>query len=683
MNFSFVFNSPKEQEKKKKTDLQAIGEKVTSFFWDVAPEHGFEMREGQQDMSFEIVDALIHDQHFAVEAGVGIGKSFGYLVPVLLYNKKMKKPVIVATSTIALQEQLWDDVHDVMPLLNTDPEVILAKGQTHYLCHKRANEYLSMDGAVIPKELADGIEEGFQERKQFPPFLPQNIWDKVNIQRFSMRNCGPCEKKCLYYAIRSQLRYTDGIVLCNQDFLTAHLRQIRRGQDGLINRDADLIVVDEAHNLDDKVRSATTERINQGKILGLIKSATNEVKPSDRQNVYAEANEAQRAIRTFFDCLKAQVQQQINNAQQDMRYADRFFFDDSAESIDLLRSMVDATKNAALSIQIYASFEYHGRSTAASDDLDELTENLTEMIEELDDYLLWIERKGSQAELVYCPKNTREFTKRLYFSGKARTILTSATLTNTTEGSLEDQYAYFISNTGFPTDEHGCLSEPKPSPYPYDEHSMIYYCDDLPHPTKEHEAFIEQGVQRLLEVLDISGGKALVLFTAKSDMEDVYSILSQKELPYKVLMQQSGSSQDQVLKEFRENTNSVLLGTGAYWEGISIEGKSLSNVVIFRLPFPVPDPIINYKASIADDALMDVNVPEMVIKLKQGIGRLIRNFTDTGIVCIIDRRLRDEPAERYHDIAWSSLPIKNRTKSLDELRRFYEGLSSANSETAK
>ena len=683
MNFSFVFNSPKEQEKKKKTDLQAIGEKVTSFFWDVAPEHGFEMREGQQDMSFEIVDALIHDQHFAVEAGVGIGKSFGYLVPVLLYNKKMKKPVIVATSTIALQEQLWDDVHDVMPLLNTDPEVILAKGQTHYLCHKRANEYLSMDGAVIPKELADGIEEGFQERKQFPPFLPQNIWDKVNIQRFSMRNCGPCEKKCLYYAIRSQLRYTDGIVLCNQDFLTAHLRQIRRGQDGLINRDADLIVVDEAHNLDDKVRSATTERINQGKILGLIKSATNEVKPSDRQNVYAEANEAQRAIRTFFDCLKAQVQQQINNVQQDMRYADRFFFDDSAESIDLLRSMVDATKNAALSIQIYASFEYHGRSTAASDDLDELTENLTEMIEELDDYLLWIERKGSQAELVYCPKNTREITKRLYFSGKARTILTSATLTNTTEGSLEDQYAYFISNTGFPTDEHGCLSEPKPSPYPYDEHSMIYYCDDLPHPTKEHEAFIEQGVQRLLEVLDISGGKALVLFTAKSDMEDVYSILSQKELPYKVLMQQSGSSQDQVLKEFRENTNSVLLGTGAYWEGISIEGKSLSNVVIFRLPFPVPDPIINYKASIPDDALMDVNVPEMVIKLKQGIGRLIRNFTDTGIVCIIDRRLRDEPAERYHDIAWSSLPIKNRTKSLDELRRFYEGLSSANSETAK
>ena len=674
MEFYFGFNTPEEQKKRRKADLSAIGEKVTSFFWDIAPENGFEMREGQQDMSFEIVDALIHDQHFAVEAGVGIGKSFGYLVPVLLYNKKMKRPVIVATSTIALQEQLWKDIHDVMPLLNLQPEVILAKGQTHYLCHKRADEFLSSNNADIPEELRDGIEKEYEERKQFPATLPQNIWDKVNVQRFSMRNCGSCEKKCLYYAIRSQLKYTDGIVLCNQDFLTAHLLQVRRGQDGLINRDADLIVVDEAHNLDDKVRSATTERVNQGMLFGLIKNATNEIKAADRQNVYRESNEAQKAIHTFFDCLKAQMQKQIDDSQQDMRYADRFFFDNSKESIDLLRGMTEAIKSLALSIQVYTSFDYNNRSTAASDELDALSENLAEMIDELEDNLLWIERRGSNAELVYCPKNTRRITNRLYFSGSEKTILTSATLTNANDGSLEDQYSYFISNTGFPTDEHGCLSEPKPSPYPYDEHSMIYYCDDLPHPTREHEAFIDKGVQRLLEVLDISGGKALVLFTAKTDMEEVYSILSKMDLPYKILMQQSGSSQDKVLNKFKEDTNSVLLGTGAYWEGISIEGKSLSNVVIFRLPFPVPDPIIEYKASIAKDALMDVRVPEMVIKLKQGIGRLIRNFTDTGIVCIIDRRLRDEPPERYHDIAWASLPIKNRTNDLNELRKFYESL---------
>lgn len=476
MSYYFGFNTPEEQKKKRKSDLTAIGEKVTSFFWDIAPANGFEMREGQQDMSFEIVDALIHDQHFAVEAGVGIGKSFGYLVPVLLYNKRMKKPVIVATSTIALQEQLWDDIHIVMKLLNLQPEVILAKGQTHYLCHKRADEHINTADAVIPDELQIGLESGFQDRKQFSQTLPQNIWDKVNVQRFSMRNCSGCEKKCLYHAIRSKIKYTDGIILCNQDFLTAHLQQIRGWQDGLINREADLIVVDEAHNLDDKVRSATTKRINQGMLLGLIKSATNEVKAADRQNIYGDVEDAKKSISVFFDRLKAQMQEQIDHSRQDMRYADRFFFDGGENSI----------------------------------------------------------------------------------------------------------------------------------------------------------------------------------------------------------MQQPGSSQDKILNEFREDTNSVLLGTGAYWEGISIEGKSLSNVVIFRLPFPVPDPIIEYKASIAKDALMDVRVPEMIIKLKQGIGRLIRNFSDTGIVCIIDPRLRDDPPAKYHDIVWESLPIKNKTNSLDKLKRFFDSLSSLN-----
>jgi ATP-dependent DNA helicase DinG len=152
-------------------------------------------------------------------------------------------------------------------------------------------------------------------------------------------------------------------------------------------------------------------------------------------------------------------------------------------------------------------------------------------------------------------------------------------------------------------------------------------------------------------------------------LEAVYSILSRRNCVKNLDAAArliSGSSSQRVQGKHQ----SVLLGmgiTGRYQH----EGKSLSNVVIFRLPFPVPDPIINYKASIERNALMDVNVPEMVIKLKQGIGRLIRNFTDTGIVCIIDPRLRDVPAERYHDIAWTHpFPLKTEQKCLDMLRKF-------------
>ena len=150
--FYFGFNTSEERKKRRKAELYSMSEQVSTFFWDEAPQHGLEMREGQQDMSFEIVDALINDQHFAIEAGVGIGKSFGYLVPVLLYSKRMNKPVIIATSTIALQEQLWRDVHAVMPLLGLNRGVILAKGQTHYLCNKRADEYTPYTFPIITEQ---------------------------------------------------------------------------------------------------------------------------------------------------------------------------------------------------------------------------------------------------------------------------------------------------------------------------------------------------------------------------------------------------------------------------------------------------------------------------------------------------------------------------------------------------
>ena len=123
--------------------------------------------------------------------------------------------------------------------------------------------------------------------------------------------------------------------------------------------------------------------------------------------------------------------------------------------------------------------------------------------------------------------------------------------------------------------------------------------------------------------------------------------------------------------EFKADTNSVLLGTGSYWEGISIEGKTLSNLIIFRLPFPVPEPIIDYKRSISKDGLMDVSVPEMVIKLKQGIGRLIRNKNDSGIVSIIDPRLGDNSNVPYKQLTWDALPIKNRTSDIEKAKEFY------------
>lgn len=672
-----IFDSERQAILRKR-QLYWISQKVSSFFWEPSPERpDFESREGQQDMAFEIMDAIIAGRHILVEAGVGIGKSYAYLVPLLLCNAVLRKPVVVATSTIALQEQLLGDVKYLQAQLGLQQEVVLAKGQTHYLCRKRAESYLKRPDAVYADELRFLIAKGFQDRTDFPGDVPQSLWKSINIVRFSRRGCESCPYPCQYRQIRENLMRTSGVILCNQDFLTSHFLQLDRGQKGLINSTVELAVIDEAHNLEAKVRSATTERIGQNSLLGLLHATQNSLKAEYRAEVQGQVDLTQKIARKFFRHLQGQVERKISGSAQNMKYADRFFFDADTTTLSLLRKLADEVADLSRDIQILTTYDRRRDDKfSALDDFEAAAVALQELMDDIEKNLLWIEGRGNHAELVYCPKNTKEVISRLYFRQGIRMILTSATLTEAAQDSLEKAYSYFIRSTGFPFDKDGILAEPKPSPFPYDAHSMIYYCDDLPHPTKEHEAFVRQGVERLIEILDISQGKALVLFTAKTDLEEAFAILQKKKLPYKILIQQPGASQDQVLKEFREDENSVLLGTGAYWEGIDVRGKSLSNLVIFRLPFPVPDPIIEYKASLAKNQLMEVRVPEMIIKLKQGIGRLIRGFSDTGIVSIIDPRLRDKPATPYRDITWASLPIHNRTTSLNELREFYYALDS-------
>ena len=176
------------------------------------------------------------------------------------------------------------------------------------------------------------------------------------------------------------------------------------------------------------------------------------------------------------------------------------------------------------------------------------------------------------------------------------------------------------------------------------------------------------------KILDISQGKALILFTSKADMNAVYTRLKALNLNYTLIKQNEISSQQQLIHKFKQDVNSVLLGTGVFWEGISIEGIALSNLIIYKLPFPLPEPIINEKCKRSKNPLEEVLVPEMIIKLKQGVGRLIRNKTDKGIVSIIDSRLGDKSKASYKEKVWQALPIKQRTNSLKELQSFYDNL---------
>ena len=242
-------------------------------------------------------------------------------------------------------------------------------------------------------------------------------------------------------------------------------------------------------------------------------------------------------------------------------------------------------------------------------------------------------------------------------------IFTSATLS-----VGKNDFSYFMNSLGVSENTPRLtLENSYESPYNYDENTLLYCCSELANP-KDRVNYLEQLTEKIKELIKITNGKALVLFTSKSDMQYVYHKIGNKLNDINIFIQNDGSSQDKVKNDFKNDINSVLFSTGIFWEGIDIKGESLSNLIIARLPFPVVDPVIEYKKSLYNkNGFKKVYIPEMLIKLKQGVGRLIRSETDKGIVCILDSRL-----PKYETVIKETIPIKNFVYSIDEVKKFVE-----------
>lgn len=670
-----------QAERKKK--FLKIGEDVFSFFMDKATEAGFEEREGQWEMSCEIVEGLRDKKHVLVEAGVGIGKSFAYIVPILYYIKTYRRPVVIATSTIALQEQLTGDIDKIMDMLNYDVEVLIAKGQNHFLCKNRLEECFTREFLEEKEEhqiIYNTVRKFGKEKSDWNIAIPDAIWNRINVKEYKAQFCrDKCSYRdsCHYYDLRQKMMYTHGIIVCNQDLLAVNMHKRASLRRQLMSEDIGIIVVDEAHNLESKVRSSVTSYITLSKLKDAMLAAGKAVNAYDNE-FNKELENAESLANNVFKSLLKQMDEQDKEAEKRGQDVDRYYVKMiGAECKKLTRLLEDISFKASMAFGDFTG--------------DRHRKNYDEELEQLEDYvqffeslnkenssndIFWMERdRGLRGvkwiRLYSCPKEVDRIIDKIMFEeSELSVVLTSATITSGKSENYIKSYAYFMKNTGFPA-KRGMICEPKISPFNYDEHAMIYYTEHMPHPTNERDKFIEEGVKEIIRLLQISNGKALILFTAKTDMNAVYDKLKEEKLPFKILMQQGNSKQSETLEKFRKDTNSVLLGTGSYWEGINIEGLSLSHVIIFRLPFPVREPIIDYKYQQCNNGLMEVSVPEMIIKLKQGIGRLIRSENDKGIVSIIDSRVGEKSKAPYKHIIWESLPIKNRTNKIEEIADFY------------
>lgn len=615
---------------------------------------GYEDREEQQNMSMDIVQAIEDNQNIIIEAGVGIGKSYAYLIPLMLYHIKTNKPFIISTSTIALQEQLKRDIIALNTILNWSVPSIIAKGRTHYICKKKA----------IASNLLQEIEKNSSEidRVDFDNFNDLE-WNKICVDKCKFKEC-EYYNSCQFLELREKIREFQGAIICNHDLLLENQKR-KNEYRKLILPDVKFIVLDEAHNLEEKGRNSFKKEIRLQECQELINKTQ---KTLSRFHYYdlEKIKEAQTTISIIFRILKKQVEKQIQDAIDEKRIIEKNDLEIckvfcTQELINYASKFYKTIYDLNIAIQ---SMDY-----SDSDDIDNLIsdlENLEDIFKNLkgeeSNNIFWIDNK-KKIVLNTCSKYVNEQIKEVLFDDKdSIKILTSATLN--TSGNDEILYEYFTRNVGLDIDDKLFLSEPKPSPFDYENNMLCYCCKDITPPNGNRDNYIKDITRKIIELLNITQGKTLVLFTSKADMKLVYKNLKAEKLPYDILIQNDGASQNTKKESFKNNINSVLLSTGSFWEGIDIKGKSLSNVIIVRLPFPIPTPIIEYKCSVVNNN-EQVLIPEMKIKLKQGIGRLIRGKDDVGIVSILDSRI-----EKHINKVLECIPTSNITYSIEDVSKF-------------
>ncbi len=652
-------------------DDELIFEKVDNFFEQTKNSKTLEYREGQHTMALDVLDAITNKEILLIEAGVGIGKSYAYLIP-LLYSYQEKeefKGFIISTSTIALQEQLKEVILFLSKTLNINIPVVVAKGKTNYLCLKKLRTLCDEETDEKQKEIYKNLlNQALQSESLTKESVGEETWQKIHITNCNFQNC-PEYYQCPYIIERNKFS-NQGAIICNHDMLIQNTMKI--GEKSQLFRTPNALVIDEAHCLEERARNASTRKLSKEQISRHITS------------IYIELAKVNDTLNTIFDTSYHLLDKVFTLATE---HATELPESGCIEQEELLE--YDSEKHYPLILtpdfkqtvkefvayleKIIELYRLYEKSMGLSQRRNyiqklEMDKSVFQdiLLNEKSDYLYWLQfnnHKGELPSIYSCPKQMNKILSHVLEDKRYGKILTSATLT-----TKKDDYSYFSNNIGL-DDVVGCkvLKEfAISSPYDYQNNSLIYYDENIPSP-KEKDAYLEEMFLKIRVLLRMTDGRSLVLFTSKEDMQQVYERFQQRKIfDFPIYMQTSGM-EDVLKRKFMEEEKSCLFATGAFWEGIDIQGKSLSSVIIARLPFPTVDIITAEKANRYQNGFKEVYLPEMILKLKQGIGRAIRAEEDKALITILDSRVKRFEENHHIFSNFSSYPV---TDNMREVRKF-------------
>jgi ATP-dependent DNA helicase DinG len=621
---------------------------------------GFAVRDVQVAMAERVADALATRTHLIVEAGTGTGKTFAYLVPALLSNRR----VLVSTATRALQEQLFHrDLPAVSRALGRPVRVALLKGRANYLCRHRlglAEQQAYARGLRRELALAVGrVREWVQTTRTGDiaelAVLPEAdpVWPFVTSTR---DNClgAQCEElgRCHVALARREAQGAD-IVIVNHHLLMADLMLKEEGFADLLPG-ADAVIVDEAHQLPDIAAQFLGFSVSTRQLAHLARDLAAELvaTPHADPRLAVGAQTLERLLGDAHDALGGGPDRRAFDAWPGV------FVEVLVELCGTLDGLTDALEAPAR--------ESSGIGAVRRRTL-ELNERLERLIAAADDPRIahgvrWVDRTQRSFVAQFVPVDVASEFAALVAARPNAWICTSATL------AVGRDFDHFSRRLGLSSAATAHFD----SPFDYERQALVYLPPGLAPPTVSGHT--QRMLDAVLPVLAASGGRAFLLFTSHRALREAARLLTERwgdAPPYPMLVQGT-APRDILLNLFRTAGNAVLLGTGSFWEGVDVRGAALTVVAIDKLPFAVPDdPLL--KARLAaitargGNAFFEEQIPAAVIALKQGVGRLIRDTGDFGVVVLCDSRLRTRP---YGRIFLDSLPAMARTSSLDAVRDF-------------
>ena len=591
---------------------------------------GYEERPAQRKLSQAVADVLDAGGLLLAEAGTGTGKTLAYLLPAVDLGRR----VVVSTGTKNLQEQLVQkDIPILAKALGRDLDVAVMKGRGNYLCLLRFASFAKAGSfrrlAEVPvyravEAWAPETETG--DRAEVPD-MPDSVdfWREVSA---SSENCigqsCPLFDSCFVTRMRQRALEAD-IVVVNHHLLCADLA-VKDGSYGQVIPPYDSLVLDEAHLIEDVATQYFGVQVSSHRIEELARDVERELKAAklDAREVRAEVDGLRVRGDRLFGLLHGGRTGRLGPGWMSPRV--------EAEAQGLLQRL-EGLRTALLAVPDREEplSGLGGRALALAGELAFLTRA------EADDHVYFVETRGRGVYLRAMPIDVSERLRTLLFDEVRAAVLTSATL------AVDGGFEYVKDRLGLrPTDELLLAS-----PFRYEEQAVLYVPRAMPEP--QSAGFVDRAAEEIVRLLEISRGRAFVLFTSHANMNAVAErVAGRVDYP---LFVQGEAPKAQLLDTFRETPHAVLLATASFWQGVDVVGEQLSCVIIDKLPFASPgDPVVAARIerlrSNGQNAFGEYQVPVAVLMLKQGLGRLIRAATDRGILAVLDSRLLSKPYGR-------------------------------------